>query len=293
MRSSPGLPSYSVAGAAAGAGCARAPPVSHGDSLEGFRLLRCLPRRAVRTWKTWRFSFALVSLSSLWRMVLPVEFSVLVFLGDPACNSLGSTVDTWSSRGFGQISTFFYVAVNSNPEAFGLHSCRMEKRTQSMLLVAASLSAVRTLEVDIISTSAPFLTVCGNFAASCIISLASMMENSSSFRAHANWTVMLCQHRDRISFIVTKTTTTTRPNHHNCNCSRSHKHNHRDKRSHNRNHNHQHQHHHTPNTTTTTPPLPSPLPPLSAAPPQPPPQPQPNHQPFRLAHRSTVCVNCA
>ena len=38
----------------------------------------------------------------------------------------------------------FYVAVNSNPEAFGFHSFRMEKRAQSMLLVAVSLSAVRT-----------------------------------------------------------------------------------------------------------------------------------------------------
>ena len=50
----------------------------------------------------------------------------------------------------------FYVAVNSNPEAFALHSCRMEKCAQLMLLVAASLSAVRMLEVGIISTSAPF-----------------------------------------------------------------------------------------------------------------------------------------
>ena len=38
----------------------------------------------------------------------------------------------------------------------------MDNRAQSMLLVAASLSSVRTLEVDIISTSAPFLTVCCN-----------------------------------------------------------------------------------------------------------------------------------
>ena len=45
--------------------------------------------------------------------------------------------------------------MNSNPEAFALHSCRMEKCAQSMPLVAVSLSAVRTLEVDIISTSTP------------------------------------------------------------------------------------------------------------------------------------------
>ena len=33
-----------------------------------------------------------------------------------------------------------------------------------MLLVAASFSAVRTLEVDIISSSAPFLANCGIFS---------------------------------------------------------------------------------------------------------------------------------
>ena len=66
-------------------------------------------------------------------------------------------------RGLSNNLHIFYVAVNSNHEAFGLHSFRMEERAQSMLLVAASLSAVRTLEVDIISSSAPFLTVCGNF----------------------------------------------------------------------------------------------------------------------------------
>ena len=90
-------------------------------------------------------------------------------------------------------------AVNSIAEAFGLHSSRMEKRARSMLLVAASLSAVRTLEVDFISTSAPFLTVCGNFR--CVVqhfSGSSMMISSSS-RAHANQTVMLCRHWDRIS----------------------------------------------------------------------------------------------
>ena len=35
-----------------------------------------------------------------------------------------------------------------------------------MLLVAVSLSAVRTLDVDIISTSAPFLAVCSIFRCS-------------------------------------------------------------------------------------------------------------------------------
>ena len=61
---------------------------------------------------------------------------------------LGSTVDTRSSRGF--------------PEAFCLHSRRMEKRAQSMLLVLVALSAVRTLTLNIISR-ALYMAVCGNF----------------------------------------------------------------------------------------------------------------------------------
>ena len=42
--------------------------------------------------------------SGVW--VSPVEYSVLDFSGDPACTSLGSTVDTCSSRGFGRIFIF-------------------------------------------------------------------------------------------------------------------------------------------------------------------------------------------
>ena len=52
----------------------------------------------------------------------------------------------------------FHVAVNSHPEAFGLLSCRMENRAQSMLLVVASLSAVRTLEVEHYFHERSFLT---------------------------------------------------------------------------------------------------------------------------------------
>ena len=90
-------------------------------------------------------------------------------------------------RGLWKNLHIFYVAVNSNPEAFALHSCRMEKRAQSMLLVVVALSAVRTLTLDIISTSAPFLAGCGNFR--CVMqhfSGPSMMKNSSSSRAYAN-----------------------------------------------------------------------------------------------------------
>ena len=164
--------------------------------LEEFTLLRCLPCRAVRTWETGHFSFALVSFSLFWRLGVACEYSVLKFSGDPHLVRQSLLV----LRGLWRNLHIFYVAVNSNPEAFGLHSGGMEKRAQSMLLVAASLSAFRTLEVDITSTSSPFLGSLRQFS---LLSAAffgpSMMKNSSSSRAHANWTVMPCRHRVRIS----------------------------------------------------------------------------------------------
>ena len=48
--------------------------------------------------------------------VLLVEYRRMVFFGTRAL--LGSTVVTCSTGGFGRISAFFFVAVNSNPEAF-------------------------------------------------------------------------------------------------------------------------------------------------------------------------------
>ena len=117
--------------------------------LEEFPLLRCLPCRVVRTWKTGHFYFAL---SCIFQLILAFGCClwctvVLDLSGDPACTSLGLTVDTCSSRGFGRIYSIFYVVVNSNPEAV-LASIRsgMEKCAQSMLLVAVSLSAARTLK---------------------------------------------------------------------------------------------------------------------------------------------------
>ena len=88
--------------------------------LEELPLLRCLLCRAVRTWKSGHRSFALVSFSrcsGVW--VLPVEYVVLFFRD--ACAA-------WFNSGYmfyGRLWTnfsIFYVAVNSNPGAFGLHS---------------------------------------------------------------------------------------------------------------------------------------------------------------------------
>ena len=53
VRSSPGLPSYAVAGAAVGAGCARVAACQPWRLLEEFPLQRCLPCRAVRTVENW------------------------------------------------------------------------------------------------------------------------------------------------------------------------------------------------------------------------------------------------
>ena len=57
--------------------------------------------------------------------VLPVKYCVLDFWGSPSC----CLVRQWihSSRGFGRNFHIFYVAVNSNPESFRLHSRRMER----------------------------------------------------------------------------------------------------------------------------------------------------------------------
>ena len=62
--------------------------------------------------------------SGVW--VLPVEYSVLDFSGDPSCTPLGSSVVTCSSRLWKNLH-IFYVAVNSNPEA--LLSIRAEWRS--------------------------------------------------------------------------------------------------------------------------------------------------------------------
>ena len=168
-----------AAGAAVGACCARVPPVSHGGFWKNFLFyVACLAALfALEKLDTSPLPSNLSAYSGV--LVLPVEFSVLDFLEVRQCIHV--------LRGLWKNLHIFYEAVNSNPEAFGLHSCRMEKRAQSMLLVAASLSAVRRLEVDIVSTSAPLLTVCGN--SRCVVqhfSEPSMMKNSSSSRAHAN-----------------------------------------------------------------------------------------------------------
>ena len=84
-------------------GCGYSQPLVQavrGSRLSVMELLEEFPLRAVRAWETGHFAFALVSFCLLWCL------GVACGVQHPACTSLGSTVDTWSSRGFGRISAF-------------------------------------------------------------------------------------------------------------------------------------------------------------------------------------------
>ena len=159
MRSSPGLPSYAAAGAAACAGCGL-------SVVEAFgRISSSTFCRAVRTWNTEHFSFDFVSFSLFWRVGVACGVQRIGFSEILRALHL---VRLWIHvlREVFENLHFFHVAVNSNPEAFGLHSCRMEQRAQSMLLVVASLSAVRTLELTLFLRALHFSTAAAFFAAS-------------------------------------------------------------------------------------------------------------------------------
>ena len=93
------------------------------------------------------FAFALVSFSPSVFWVLPLEY---VVFGTRAL--LGSTVVHILREAFGELHIFSPCG-ELRSEAFTLHSARMEKCAQLMLRVAVSLRAVRTVNLDIISTS--------------------------------------------------------------------------------------------------------------------------------------------
>ena len=98
----------------------------------------------------------------IWTLPSPSYLSVLRCLG-VACGVrhilthalLGSTVDILFTGGFGRIS-LFSTCGELRSEAFSLHSYRMDKCAQLMLRVAVCLRAVRTLNLDNISTSSPW-----------------------------------------------------------------------------------------------------------------------------------------
>ena len=138
--------------------------------LEEFPLLRCVPRRAVRTWKSGlclrpRF----VQSFGVW--VLPLEYRRI--FGTRAL--LGSTVDTCFTGGYWRTSHIFSVRCTQTRGVLSLHS-RMEKCAQLMLRVAVSLRAVRTLNLDIISTSSP----CGGVGLTHFASFFALLRLSRS-----------------------------------------------------------------------------------------------------------------
>ena len=110
--------------------------------------------RAVRTWKSGLFSLALVSFSSwvfgccLWSTSYWIFREIL---------RAPHLVRQWLLVLREALTNFniFYVAVNSDPEAFGLHFSNGEVSTVDASS-CSSLSAVRTLNLDIISTSSPW-----------------------------------------------------------------------------------------------------------------------------------------
>ena len=107
VRSSPGLPSYAVVGAAVGAGCARVPPVSHGGFWKNLLFyVACLAALFALNWTLPSPSY-LSACSGVW--ALPVEYSVLNFSGDSHLVRQSLLV----LRGLWRNLHIFYVAVNS------------------------------------------------------------------------------------------------------------------------------------------------------------------------------------
>ena len=110
-------------GAAAGAGFALCRALSAYGSV--WKNSSSQLSRTVRTWKSGLLDICPRIFQSLfWCLGVACGVQRICFLGTRAL--LGSTVVTCSTGGFGRILHNFYVVVNSNPEAFCLHSRRME-----------------------------------------------------------------------------------------------------------------------------------------------------------------------
>ena len=132
-------------GAAAGADCAWL-PVRHGGFWKNF--LFYVPLAAPFAPGNLDFSFALVSFS-------PSVFGCCLWSTSYSRRVL-CLVQQWIHvlrEAFGELHIFSTCGA-LRPVAFALHSS-MEKCAQLVLRVAVSLRAVRTLNLDIISTSSP------------------------------------------------------------------------------------------------------------------------------------------
>ena len=78
---------------------------SHGG-LEEFPLLRCLPCRAVRTWKTGHFYFALVSFSLFWRLGVACGVQCIGFFGRSFVHLTWFDSGYMFFEGFGRVYIF-------------------------------------------------------------------------------------------------------------------------------------------------------------------------------------------
>ena len=80
--------------------------------------------------------------------------------------------------------SFFYVEVNSNSEAFFLHSVDWRSVHSRVFQLQFLQRGFERRNLDIISPSAPFLAVCGGLC--CSVQLEPSMMKSSSVRNNNN-----------------------------------------------------------------------------------------------------------
>ena len=111
--------------------------------------------------------------------VLPVEYCVLDFSGDPACY----LVRQWRHVLREAIFSHFLRCGELESRGVSPPFTQNGERAQSMLLVVVALSAVRTLTLDIISKALQ-MAVGGNFR--CVVQAFFGPLDDASSRAHAN-----------------------------------------------------------------------------------------------------------
>ena len=185
------IPSYAVAGAAVGAGCARVPRVSHRYFWKNFLFfVACLaaPCRVVRTWKTGHFHFALVSFSLFWRLYVACGVQRIGFFGGSCVHLTWFDSGHMFFEGLGRIYNFQRCGELESRGVWlsirlGGEVCTVDASGCSLL---SARFALWKLE-QYFNERCTFCAVCGNFR--CVVQHfpgPSMMKNSSSSRAHAN-----------------------------------------------------------------------------------------------------------
>ena len=176
-------------GGAAGAGCARVLPVSHGGLWKNF-LFRVVASSRNSHLESVHYFRVLVSGSHCsGRLGVAYEFENWIF-GRCLLSRVQCSVRQWIHvlRGLWKNLHIFYDAVNLNPEAFHSRCFGLQVR----------LGRLARWNLDTISTSSPFLSVCGNCR--CSVQLEpSKLKSSSSSRAPCKLVSVTLQ---RWSFVV-------------------------------------------------------------------------------------------